>query len=433
VLQTDSSQHDSNRPDPNRRPSIQRHEWPAVIVAFVYFFCVLAAYYVIRPVRDQLSAAVGSSELPFFYGVVFVVMLALTPLFGALVARYKRRHFVPAVYVFCALVTLGFVPLFQMQDAIGARTLGTLFFVWGSVFNLFVVAVFWSFMADIFDADRAHRLFPVIGLGGALGAIAGPALTNSLVQLVGVSGLLLLSSALLAASIVCVFWLLGWSRRHPVASDVDRDARIIGGSMLAGAIRTFQSPFLRSMALLLLLGDGFGTIVYALLADYSHDTFTTREARIEFASSIDFGANVLQALLQLTLTRELMIRLGPQYAIALDGLLKALIVIGLVVVGAPWIATVAVVTRASAYGVFKLAMDSLYTRVDAELRYKGKDFIDTAVWRFGDVIITLGFNALRALQVALPGFALLCALAGAASGIVGWRAARDLKAAAPPT
>ena len=116
-----------------------------------------------------------------------------------------------------------------------------------------------------------------------------------------------------------------------------------------------------------------------------------------------------------------------------SGLLKAAIVIGLVVVGAPWIATVAVVTRASAYGVFKLATDSLYTRVDAELRYKGKDFIDTAVWRFGDVIITLGFNALRALQVALPGFALLCALAGAASGIVGWRAARDLKTAAPHT
>ena len=416
-----------------QRKSIQRHEWPAVIVAFVYFFCVLAAYYVIRPVRDQLSASVGSSELPFFYGVVFVVMLALTPLYGALVARYPRRYFVPVVYAFCALITLAFVPLFQMQDAIGARTLGVLFFVWGSVFNLFVVAVFWSFMADLFDAGQAHRAFPVIALGGTLGAILGPVLTNRFVHLVGVPGLLMISAALLVLSIACVFWLLRWSRQHPVIGDVDRNQRVIGGSIIAGASRTLRSPFLRRMAVLMLLGDCVGTVIYALLADYSHVTYPTTEARVEFASSIDFGSNLLQILMQLTLTRELMIRFGPQYAIALDGLLKALIVIGLIVVGAPWIAAVAVVTRASAYGVFKPAYDSLYTRVDAEIRYKGKDFIDTVVWRLGDVVVTSGFNALRAIGVALPGFALVCALAGATSGWLGWRVVRGLEPHAPRT
>lgn len=415
-----------------QRNSIQRHEWPAVIVAFVYFFCVLAAYYVIRPVRDQLSAAVGSAELPFFYAIVFVVMLALTPLFGALVARFQRRHFVPVVYVLCVFVMLGFVPLFQMQDVLGTRTLGAVFFVWGSVFNLFVVAVFWSFMADLFDAGQAHRLFPVIALGGSLGAILGPLLTNRLVHLVGVPGLLVISAALLAVSIACIFWLLRWSGRHPVSDDVDRNQRVIGGSIIAGAIRTLRSPFLRRMAVLIVLGDCVGTVIYALLADYSHVTYPTPEARVEFASSIDFGSNLLQILLQLTLTRELMIRCGPQYAIALDGLLKALIVIGLIVIGAPWIAAVAMVTRASAYGVFKPAADSLYTRVDAEVRYKGKDFIDTAVWRLGDVIVTSSFNGLRALGMALPGFALLCALAGAASGWVGWRVARGLEPHAPP-
>jgi AAA family ATP:ADP antiporter len=410
-----------------QRNSIQRHEWPAVLVAFLYFFCVLAAYYVIRPVRDQLSAAVGSTELPFFYGVVFVAMLVLTPLYGALVARYRRRYFVPVVYFLCALIMLGFVPLFGMQDTIGVRTLGSLFFVWGSVFNLFVVAVFWSFMADLFDADQAHRLFPVIALGGSLGAILGPVLTNRFVLLVGVPGLLVISAALLALSIVCIFWLLRWSHRHPVIDDADRNQRVIGGSILAGAIRTLRSPFLRRMAVLMLLGDCVGTVIYALLADYSHVTYPTPEARVQFASSIDFGSNLLQILVQVTLTRELMIRFGPQYAIALDGLLKALVVVGLIVIGAPWIAAVAVVTRASAYGVFKPAYDSLYTRVDAEVRYKGKDFIDTAVWRFGDVIVTSGFNALKALNVALPGFALVCALAGTASGWLGWRVASTLE------
>ena len=413
------------------RNSIQRYEWPAVIVAGFYFFCVLAAYYIIRPVRDQLSAAVGSAELPFFYGVVFVVMLALTPLFGALVARFPRRYFVPVVYVVCAIVTLAFVPLFQLQDAIGARTLGVLFFVWGSVFNLFVVAVFWSFMADLFDTDQAHRLFPVIALGGTLGAIAGPLLPNRAVEVIGVSGLLACSAVLLFVSIGCVFWLLRWSRLHPVPDAVDRNHRIIGGSMIAGAILTLKSPFLRRVALLMVLGDCVGTIIYALMADYSHVTFATREARIEFASSIDFGGNALTILMQLTITRLLMVRFGPQYAIALDGLIKALVLIGLIVIGAPWIAAVAVVTRASAYGMFKPAADSLYTRVDAEIRYKGKDFIDTAIWRLGDVVVTVSFNALRALGMALPGFAILAALAGLASSTIGWRITRAPELAAP--
>ncbi|HVV98614.1 MAG TPA: MFS transporter, partial [Rhodanobacteraceae bacterium] len=147
------------------RPAIQRHEWFAVSVAFAYFFLVLAAYYVIRPVRDQLSAAVGSTSLPMFYAATFVATLALTPVFGALVARFPRRTFVPIVYLFFIAGMLAFIPAFRMQDAIGARLLGSAFFVWVSVFNLFVVAVFWSFMADLFDAEQAHRLFPVITLG----------------------------------------------------------------------------------------------------------------------------------------------------------------------------------------------------------------------------------------------------------------------------
>jgi AAA family ATP:ADP antiporter len=402
---------------------VKRHEWPALIVAFIYFFCVLAAYFLIRPVRDQFPAAIGSKELPFFYGVVFVVMLLLTPLYGKLVARYPRRWFVPAVYALSALITLGFIPLFQMQDMFSVRTLGVMFFVWGSVFNLFVVAVFWSFMADLFDSEQAHRLFPVIALGGSLGAIAGPALTNRLVHQIGVSGLLVLTASLLALSIVCVLWLSRWSHAHPVAGGEDREQRIIGGSMLAGAERTLSSPFLRRVALLMLLGDAVGTIVYAMLADYNGAAHPTREGQIEFLSAIDFSANMLQMILQIALTRELMVRLGPRYPLALDGLIKAATMLAMIAFGAPFIGAVAVATRASAYGVFKPAADSLYTRVDAEIRYKGKSFIDTTVWRFGDIVITLGFNALKTLGTAVPGFALIAAAGGLASGWIGWRLA----------
>ena len=408
---------------PNR-PAIQRHEWFAVAVSFAYFFCVLAAYYVIRPVRDQLSAAVGSTALPIFYAVTFAATLVLTPLFGALVARFPRRTFVPVVYLFFIAGMLAFIPLFRAQDAIGARLLGSVFFVWVSVFNLFVVAVFWSFMADLLDAEQAHRLFPVIALGGTLGAIAGPAITRTFNALVGVSGLLVVSALLLGIAIVCIVALSRWSRRHPVAGDVRRDERVIGGGFLAGAIETLKSPLMRRLALLMLLGDAVGTVIYALLADYSGATYATRAARIDFSANIDLCANLLQVFLQIGLTRALLVRFGPAPALALDGALKALMLAGLAVFAGPWIAAVAVVTRASAYGVFKPAADSLYTRVDAETRYKTKNFIDTSVWRFGDLVVTSAFNLLRTLGATVPGFAALSMIAAASSGWMGWRITR---------
>lgn len=403
------------------RPAIQRHEWFAVAVAFAYFFCVLAAYYVLRPVRDQLSAAVGSTALPIFYAVTFAATLALTPLFGALVARFPRRKFVPFVYLFFIAGMLAFIPAFQLQDKIGAKLLGSAFFVWVSVFNLFVVAVFWSFMADLFDAEQAHRLFPVITLGGAFGALAGPALTKLFVFAVGVTGLLVVSSLLLGAAIGCVFALSRWSKRNPVKGDTRRDERVIGGGFFAGAIETLKSPLMRRLALLMVLGDAVGTVIYALLADYSGATYPTREARINFAAGIDLSANTLQMILQLVLTRPLMVRFGPAAAMAMDGALKAIMLAGLALFPGSWIGVVAVVTRASAYGVFKPASDSLYTRVDAEARYKTKNFIDTSVWRFGDLVVTSTFNLLRTLGLALPGFAALTMLAAASSGWLGWR------------
>jgi AAA family ATP:ADP antiporter len=269
-------------------------------------------------------------------------------------------------------------------------------------------------------------LFPIIALGGAVGAIAGPVLTKSLVFVIGVSGLLVVSALLLGLSIVCIFALSRWSQCHPVAGDTRRDERVIGGSFFAGAVETLKSPLMRRIALLMLLGDAVGTVIYALLADYSGATYPTREARTNFAASIDLYANILQAVLQITITRGLMVRFGSAPALALDGVVKALMLAGLALFSGAWIAVVAVVTRASAYGVFKPAFDSLYTQVDAETRYKTKNFIDTAVWRFGDLTITSGFNLLRNLGATLPGFAALTMLAAGSSAWIGWRAARSI-------
>ncbi|MEO7431046.1 MAG: MFS transporter [Dokdonella sp.] len=406
------------------RPAIQRHEWFAVVVAFTYFFCVLAAYYVIRPIRDQLSAAVGSTALPIFYMATFVVTLALAPVFGALVARLPRRVFVPIVYVFFILGMLAFIPAFRMQDAIGARLLGSVFFVWVSVFNLFVVAVFWSFMADLFDARQADRLFPLIATGGALGAIAAPAFAKAFVVSLGVSGLLMIAASLLAVSIGCIVALSRWSQNHPVIDGEGRNDRVIGGGFLAGAIETFKSPLMRRFAILMLLGDAVGTVIYAFMVDYSGATFVTREARIDFSAGIDLYTNLLQAALQIVVARPLMERFGPAPALVLDGVIKVVMLGLFALFAGPWIVAVAIVTRASAYGIFKPAADSLYTRVDAETRYKTKNFIDTSVWRFGDVVVNSGLNGLRAVGATLPGLATLVMVAAGSSAWIGWRTAR---------
>ena len=145
---------------------IHQGEWPAVAISFLYFFCVLAAYYMIRPVREQLSAAVGSTQLPWFYGATFVCMVLLAPIFGAVVSRWPRRIVVPLFNLIGVFCLLCFVPFFADPTLVSQRTLGIVFFVWLSGFNLFVVSLFWIFMTDIWSPDQAKRLFPVIAVAG---------------------------------------------------------------------------------------------------------------------------------------------------------------------------------------------------------------------------------------------------------------------------
>ena len=413
--------------------SARAREWPALALSFAYFFCVLAAYYMIRPVRDQLSAAVGSTQLPWFYAATFVATLALTPLFSALVARYPRRVVVPAVYLFFIACLLGFVPLFTSQGLLSPRALGMAFFVWVSVFNLFVVSVFWSFMADIWNEAQARRWFPIIALGGTAGAIAGPALTGALVGLIGVAPLLVVSAGVLGLALACVVLLGRWAREHGARRFEAGEGAAVGGGMFDGLRQIFADPFVRAMALLMLLGDAIGTVNYALIIDYSGATFVDAVARTRFAAQLDLATNGLTIVAQLFVTRWLLVRHGPAPAIALWALATAAMLALVVVVDdayrpvlgpMPWVALALIVSRGLAYGVLGPARESLFARVPRSLRYKGKNAVDTAVWRFGDISVALAMNALRAVGVGVGGFAALGALAAGTAGTIGWRLAR---------
>ncbi|HET6632116.1 MAG TPA: MFS transporter [Rhodanobacteraceae bacterium] len=421
---------------------VRQGEGLRTLLAALAFFFILTSYYIIRPVRDQLSGAVGSSSLPLFYAGTFVAMLALTPVFGALVSRFSRRWLIAVCYSFFILCLLAFVPAFLAQAQIGARTLGIVFFTWTSVFNLFVVALFWSLMADLFSDAQARRIFPLIGVGGTLGALAGPALTTTLVGVLGVAPLLVVSAITLTAATVIALW-LSWrsgAGREP--------APAIGGSILAGVRQVFTQPFVRMMALLMLLSDGVGTVAYALLADYSKGHFASAVARTAFYGRIDWATNILVILLQIGFTRWMLTRHGPGWCLALAEaanvalfLLLAAFALhavplpwldwssgSLVAVAVPVIALVTIGSRGLAYGIIVPASNTLYTRATRETRYKGKNFVDTAVWRFGDVVVTSSLTGLRAIGASISVLSLISACAAGLAGVVGWRAAHAVGA-----
>lgn len=385
----------------------RRAELTALMLSFVYFFCVLAAYYVIRPVREQIGAAAGGSAvLPTIWLIVFVVMLLMTPVYGALVARFPRRIFIPVVYAFFAVGMVLMSTLFDDQTL--TPRLATGFYVWVSVFNLFVVAVFWSYMADIFTTEQARRLYGAIGLGGTLGAISGPLLAIGLVHRIGVHGLMYLSAGLLLLAMLTAIALGRWARRHG-RRDAALGDQIIGGGFWAGARQVMTHPFLRRMALLLLLSDMIGTVLYALNVDLGASLFQTAEDRTAFFSRIDLYTNLLQVGLQLLVVPWLLTRFGPTLTLMLAGVVNAVGLFFLATMpGALWLMVALVVSRACAYGLVMPARETLYTRVDREARFKAKGFIDTAVWRGGDVIATNILVLLRSAGAGILQLGLIC-------------------------
>lgn len=426
----------------------RRGERAALVTSTLAFFFILTSYFIIRPVRDQLSGAVGSAELPLFYAGTLVAMLVLTPVFGTLVSRYSRRLLIAVSYSFFIFCLFVFVPAFMAQAQIGATVLGIIFFTWASVFNLFVVSLFWSLMADVFDTEQSHRLFPLIGVGGTVGALAGPIITSTLVGVLGVAPLLVVSAATLTAAMLILLWL---SQRSGAG---DGPAPPIGGSILAGMRQVFTQPFVRMMALLMLLSDGVGTVAYALLADYSKSHFTDAVARTAFYGHLDFATNLLVILIQVGFTRWALTRRGAGPCLVLaEGfnvvLFALLMVFALHSLPLPWldwqagtlvwaavpvVALVMVGSRALAYGVVVPASNTLYTRAVREARYKGKNFVETVVWRFGDVVVTSSLTGLRALGATIPLFAAISGVAAGIAGWIGWRAARapDLVPPAAP-
>jgi AAA family ATP:ADP antiporter len=396
-------------------------ERAALGLSFLFFFFVLTSYYLLRPLRDQFSAAVGSTNLWPFWLATFVATLLVTPLYGLLVARFSREKFIPVVFGAFIVCVLAFVPAFRAQEQIGVRELGTVFYVWVSVFNLFVVSLFWSFMADIFDSAQSRRLFPVIALGGTVGSIVGPLVA----RVVPVEQLLFAAAGMLAAAIACTFALSRWAARHPNPERRALGQAIIGGSWWAGLRQLGTSPFLRYMVALTMLSEAVGTIAYALNADYIGAHYPDRESRKSFYAQVDLMTNSLIVLLQgFGIARWILSRRGIAVGLVVPSVINVCVLLAVAMVGDAAVVAMLVVTRAGAYGLFKPASDAIYTRATREVKYKGKNAIDTVIWRLGDVVVSGAMALAAPLAVSVAGYALISAACSATSGWFGWRTPR---------
>ena len=381
----------------------QAHELPALGWAFAYFFLLLSSYYILRPLRDEMAVQAGTSQLQWLFTATFVAMLALVPVFGWLCARFPRARLLPAVYLFFALNLVAFWAAVRL--GLSARDLAAVFFVWLSVFNLFVVSVFWSFMADLFDDAQAARLYGAIAAGGSCGAIAGPALTALAVRDFGATNLLIVSAVLLIAAVGCIHELLAWARRHPRKGEA-RAEEPIGGSIAAGVRAALSSPYLLGICAYLLCYTTLSTTLYFQQVEIVRAAVPDSDERTRLFATIDLAVNSLTLVVQLLLTARLGAALGVGWMLALMPIAS---LAGFAWLGAvPTLAVLivfGVTRRVGEFAISKPVREALYTVVPREERYKAKNFIDTVIYRGGDAFSGWLIAALRGLGLGVSGIA----------------------------
>ena len=395
-------------------------ELKAVLLAFAYFFFLLSSYYILRPLRDEMGVAGGVQQLQWLFTGTFVAMLVAVPAFSAVAARLPRHRFIPLSYRFFTVNILVFWAVFASgQHYVGAARA---FFIWTSVYNLFVVSVFWSFMADIFRHEQGTRLYGFIAAGGSAGALAGPLLTTWLVKPLGPTHLLLVSAAFLEATVWCVGALHRWSISQETGATPRAAAQqqALGGDFLSGIRVVFRSTFLLGICAYVLLLTVTTTFLYFEQAQIVLHASGDPRVRTALFARIDLVVNVLTLVLQGFVTGRLLRAYGVRVGLAL---LPVLTVLGfLALVLAPTLLVLTLVQgirRAAHFAIDRPSREILFIDVPREQKYKSKNFIDTVVYRGGDAVAAWISAGLRALG---SGIVPAAAAAIALSGVWLWNA-----------
>lgn len=383
----------------------ERHEYAAVGWSFAYFFCVLSSYYILRPIREAMAVGSGPDTIPYLFMGTFVAMMIAVPLFGWVTSRYPRRTFLPWVNLFFVSNILIFWFSFSqyIDDGTDHIWLGRAFFVWLSVFNLFVVSVFWSFMADIYTRVQARRLFGFITAGGSIGALISGAATKAIVVDIGFQNLFPIAAVILALAALCIYKLRRWVAHEHEAdiSDAVEGSRPLGGTSLSGITHVFGSNYYLGIVACSIIASLLGTALYIFAAQMVEASISGADARIEFFSSINFWTNLFALLGQMFIVKQIVVRFGIGRSLAL---LPIVSIAGFVLLAFdPVLGVVAFLTiarRALGFSFSKPTTDMLYSVATREEKYKTKNFIDTAVYRFGDIIGAWSVKLMMGLGIA---------------------------------
>ncbi|HEX4706574.1 MAG TPA: MFS transporter [Candidatus Udaeobacter sp.] len=396
---------------------VRPNEVRALWLSFVFFFVVLAGYYVIRPIRDNIGAA-SYENLWWMFTVVLVTMIAANALFSMIVARMSRRKFIPIAYRFFILNLIIFFVLMQYMPPGKQRWIDACFFVWVSVFNLFATAVFWSFMTDLFTTEQGKRLFGFIAVGGSLGGILGPIITTSLVRHVSTGVLLLICAAMLEIAAQSIRFFPAEFRKHDAQSAEDAAAaeKPIGGKFWDGVTHICKSPYLFALFLFILLYTLTSTWAYFQQAELTKTGFVDKAARTAFFAKLDMSVNTLTLFLQIFLTGRLMKFLGVTVTLLF---MPVLSLFGFAAMGfAPVLgvlATFQVARRASTFAFMRPAREVLFTVLRREDKYKAKSFIDTFGYRCGDQFGAWSYGGMQALGLKLSAISYI-----AVAVVAGW-------------
>ena len=388
---------------------IRREEAPVVGWCWLFIFAVLSSYYIMRPIRDEAGVAGGVNNLQWLFTGTLLGMVLLNIPFAFLVKKLPRRRFIPITYHFFAVNIVVFAALLHWADAQHTVWIGRIFFIWVSVYNLFVVSVFWQLNVDLFSSEQSKRLFGLIAAGASIGAIVGSSVTAGLARHVSPIFLLLGAAVLLEVAVFSVGRLSRLSpalHRGPAAPTADEAP--IGGSIFAGITRAFGSRYLVNVSLFVLLFTVTSTILYFQQAGIVSHSISGRGAQTAFFATVDLCVNILTLAIQLFLTGRIVVLLGVALTL---GLLPVLTIIGFGALALmPTIAAVAVfqvLRRAGDYAITRPTREVLFTVVPREDRYKAKSFIDTVVYRAGDQIGAWSVALLRGAGLGTAEMALV--------------------------
>ncbi len=398
----------------NVRPGESR----ALLWSFAYFFCLLAGYYVLRPVRDEMGLASGIKNLPWLFTATFFVMLAVVPIYGALVARLPRKRFIPLVYHFFVVnIIIFWVLLTTLTKGFALATTAQVFFVWISVFNLFAVSVFWSFMADLYGSEQGKRLFGFIAAGGSAGALLGPIIATTLAVPIGRANLLLIAAVLLEGAVFCAMRLETAAAAFKAQQETTTKPPVaaLGGSWIAGLQMILRSPYLAGIAAWVALLSLAGTFLYFQQAEIVRALTDDPNKRTAIFAQIDLAVGLLTIGVQFLATGKLIKRFGAGPAAAFLPLVFAIGFITLWATPMLWVVMAfQALQRAANFAISNPAREVLFTVVDREEKYKAKNVIDNVVFRGGDVVFSWLFTALRGTGMELGSISLATVPATAA-------------------